>query len=132
MTENMRNSATLGSAVALSRFKLANVPVPGILDKLKNFGAGQLGAAKSLVANIRGGLGGQMNPEVITSTVPTHSMDIARATHRQEALGNLNTLAPSLAAGGLYALHRHNQNMDAQARRQQAMMMAQQGYPSAM
>jgi hypothetical protein len=120
----------LGVKHALSRFKIANVPSAGILDKLKTFGAGQVGAAKNLFHNVRGGLGGRMNPALITGQVPPQSMDLARATHRQEALGNLNTLAPSLAAGGLYAWHRHNQAQDEDARRR--AMMAQQSYPPAM
>lgn len=122
--------ANLGIKHALSRFKVADVPAAGILDKLKTFGAGQVGAAKDLFHNVRGGLGGQMNPALITGPVPPHNMDLARATHRQEALGNLNKLAPSLAAGGLYAWHRHNQAQDEDARRR--AMMAQQGYPPAM
>lgn len=122
--------ADLGVKHALSRFKIANVPSAGILDKLKTFGAGQVGAAKDLFHNVRGGLGGQMNPALITGPVPPHSMDLARATHRQEALGNLNKLAPSLAAGGLYAWHRHNQSQDEDARRR--AMMAQQNYPPTM
>lgn len=114
-----------GANDALRRFKLANMR-PGILNKLKSFGAGQLGAAKSLFHNVRGGLGGQMNPELITGAVPPHSMDLARATHRQEAMGNLRTLLPSLAVGGAYLLHRRNRARDEEAR-QRALMM-QQGY----
>jgi hypothetical protein len=123
-------SVRLGVERALSRYKLANVPMPGVLDKLKSFGSGQLGAAKDLFHNLRGGLGGQMNPALATGPVPPQSMDIARATHRREALGNLNKLTPSIAAGGLYAWHRHNQAQDEDARRR--AIMAQQGYPPAM
>lgn len=122
--------ADLGIKHALSKFKVANVPSAGILDKLRTFGAGQVGAAKDLFHNVRGGLGGPMNPALVTGPVPPQSMDLARATHRQEALGNLNKLAPSLAAGGLYAWHRHNQAQDEDTRRR--AMMAQQGYPPAM
>lgn len=118
--------AQAGVEHALSRFKLADIAPAGILDKLKTFGSGQVGAAKDLFHNMRGGLGGQMNPALITGPVPAHSMDLARATHRQQALGNLGKLAPSLAAGGLYAWHRHNQGVDDQAQRQTAM--AQQSY----
>lgn len=118
--------ASQGAADALVRFKVANAP-PGILDKLKSFGSGQFGAAKDLVGNLRGGLGGQMNPSTITGAVPPQSMDMARGTQRQMALGNLKSLAPSLAiGGGMYMLHHHNQMKDEQAR-QNAMMM-QQGY----
>lgn len=99
---------------------------PGLLDRLKSFGSGQVGAAKDLFHNLRGGLGGEMNPGLITGPVPPQSMDLARATHRQQALGNVGKLAPSLAAGGLYMWHRRNQEQDEQARRR--AMMAQQSY----
>jgi hypothetical protein len=123
----MKEHIHAGVEHALSRFKIADVAPAGILDKLKTFGAGQVGAAKDLFHNLRGGLGGQMNPALITGPVPPQSMDLARATHRQQALGNLGKLAPSLAAGGLYMWHRRNQEQDEQARRR--AMMAQQGYP---
>lgn len=122
----MKKYVQTGVEHALSRFKIANVAPAGILDKLKTFGAGQVGAAKDLFHNLRGGLGGQMNPALVTGPVPPQSMDLARATHRQQALGNLGKLAPSLAAGGLYMWHRH-QEQDEQSRRR--AMMAQQGYP---
>lgn len=119
-----------GAADACAHFglKLANVPgaAPGFLDKAKSFGMGQVDAAKSLFHNLRGGMGGKMNPGLITGEVPPQSMDLARATHRAEALGNLKTLAPSLVAGGaLYLLHQRRKQQEQQAR-QQAMM--QQGY----
>lgn len=119
-----------GATDACAHFglKLANMPgvAPGLLDKIKSFGMGQVDAAKSLFQNMRGGLGGQMNPGLVTGEVPPQSMDIARATHRQQALGNLKTLAPSLlAGGGLYLLHQRKKQQEQQAR-QQAMM--QQGY----
>lgn len=125
-TDHVTTYAQAGIARALARYKVADVAPAGILDKLKTFGAGQMGAAKDLFKNLRGGLGGEMNPSLITGQVPAHSMDLARATHRQEALGNLSTLTPSLAAGGLYMWHRHNREQDAMARRK--AMMAQQGY----
>lgn len=119
--------AARGREDALRRFKIADA-APGILDRLKSFGQGQLGAAKSLGANLRGGLGGKMNPSLVTGPVPEQSMDLARATHRQQALGDLRTLAPSLAiGGGAYMLHRHNQAKEQEEARQRAMMM-QQGY----
>lgn len=125
----MNKHAAEGIEAALHRFKVANMPPPGILDRLKSFGSGQLGAAKDLFANLRGGMGGQMNPNLVTGPVPAQSMDMARASHRQQALGNLKTLAPSLAiAGGGYMLHRHNQAKRDEEARQRAMMM-QQGYP---
>lgn len=117
-----------GAADACARLgiKLANIPAPGLIDKAKAFGSGQVDAAKSLFHNLRGGLGGQMNPGLITGEVPPQSMDIARATHRQQAVGNLRTLAPSLlAGGGLYLLHQRKKQQEQQAQ-QQAMM--QQGY----
>lgn len=126
-----------GAADACAHFglKLANVPgvTPGLFSKAKAFGMGQVDAAKSLFHNLRGGLGGQMNPAIVPDPglVPSQSMDIARATHRHQALGNLKTLAPSLLAGGaLYMLHRRKQQQQEQAR-QQAMMqqaMMQPGY----
>lgn len=125
-----------GAADACAHFglKLANVPgaAPGLLGKAKAFGMGQVDAAKSLFHNLRGGLGGQMNPAIVPDAglVPPQSMDIARATHRQQALGNLKTLAPSLLAGGaLYMLHKRKKQQEEQAR-QQAMM--QQGYSQPM
>lgn len=118
--------AHAGVQHALARFKIADVAPAGILDKLKTFGSGQVGAAKDLFHNLRGGLGGQMNPALITGAVPPQSMDLARATHRQQALGNVGKLAPTLAAGGLYMWHRRNQEQDEQSRRR--AMMAQQGY----
>lgn len=126
----MKEHVRTGVEHALSRFKIADVAPAGVLDKLKTFGAGQVGAAKDLFHNLRGGLGGQMNPALITGPVPPQSMDLARATHRQQALGNLGKLAPSLAAGGLYMWHRRNQEQDEQARHR--AMMAQQGYPPPM
>lgn len=123
----MNKHAAQGVEDALRRFKVANAPPPGILDRLKSFGSGQVGAAKDLFHNLRGGMGGQMNPNLVSGAVPSQSMDIARGTHRQQALGNLKTLAPSLAiGGGAYMLHRHNQAKEEEAR-QRALMM-QQGY----
>jgi len=119
--------ASQGVEAALTRFKVANTPPPGILDRLKSFGSGQMGAAKDLVGNLRGGFGGKMNPNSITGPVPAHNMDMARASQRQMALGNLKTLAPTLALmGGGYLLHRHNQAKEEEARQRQMMM--QQGY----
>lgn len=114
-----------GRADALRRFgftKLANEMMPppapsmggGLMDKAKAFGSGQLGAAKSLVSNLGQGLGGAATPELGQAA-------------RGAAVGNLKTLAPSLAAGGAaYMWHRHKQEQEQQAR-QQAMMGG--GYP---
>lgn len=111
--------------------KTANVAVPppphppgGWLGKVKEFGGGQLEAGKDLFSNLRGGLGGKLNPDVLPA--PGGDMDLTRSAHRARAVGNLKTLAPSLlAGGGLYYLHRRHQQAEDQ-RRQQGM--AQDGY----
>lgn len=132
MTTPLEQFYASGCDAARLKFALALPASTGgflsnLLPKLKSFGAGQLGAAKELGANLRGGLGGAMNPNVISGAVPSHSMDLARGTMRQEALGNLRTLAPSLGiAGGLYGLHRMHQNSQDQQRQRQ--MLAMQGY----
>jgi hypothetical protein len=83
----------------------------GLMDKVKGFGQGQWGAAKDLFSNLKGGLGGAGTPE-------------AGAAFRQNAVGNLKTLAPSLLAGGaLYMGHRHNEKKREEQARQHAMMM---------
>lgn len=93
----------------------AAVAAPSLMDKARSFGADQWGAVKNLAGNLRTGLGGAGSPE-------------AGAAARQMAIGNLKTLAPSLAAGGaLYMLHRHSQAQREQEARQRAMM----GYPAA-
>jgi hypothetical protein len=97
----------------------------GILGKAKSFGAGQLEAGKDLFSNLRGGFGGAPNPDVMAHSDPA----MMRAAHRQRALGNVKTLAPTLlAGGGLYAMHRHKQQQEEQAR-QQAMMQGGFGQP---
>ncbi len=120
--------ASQGSDAALARFKVANAP-PGILDRLKSFGAGQWGAAKDLVGNLRGGLGGEYHPSFQGNLASNPAAaPLNRAAHRQMAMGNLKTLAPSLAImGGGYLLHRHNQAKRDEEARQRSMMM-QQGY----
>lgn len=120
---------TKGSADALRRFgfhKEANqmelphtAPPPaaggGFMDKAKAFGQGQWGAAKDLAGNLRAGLGGA--PDAA-----------AGAAARGAALGNLKTLAPSLAAGGaLYMMHRHHQAQQEEEARRRALMMQQMG-----
>lgn len=127
-------SMQLGIEQALTRFKLANIPTPGILDRLKSFGSGQLGAAKDLFHNMRGGLGGKMNPAIAGphgEAANFFGKDLMGEMHRTQALGNLRTLAPSMAiGGGAYMLHRHNQAQEDEAR--QRAMMAQQGYAQGM
>lgn len=121
-----------GRADALRRFGLDKTA--GFLDSAKSFGAGQLGAAKDLFANMRGGLGGAFNPAFKGQSGGAFD-PLARASHRAMALGNVRTLAPTLAAGGaMYMLHRHNQaKQDAQAQQQRVMMMngggGSGGYP---
>lgn len=119
--------ASRGASDAISRFKVADAG-PGILDRLRTFGSGQLGAAKDLFHNLRGGLGGQYSPSFQGNMATSPQADaLNRMSHRSMAMGNLRTLAPSLlAGGGMYLLHRHNQAKAEQAR-QNAMMM-QQGY----
>jgi hypothetical protein len=120
----------VGVADALVRFKIAApapLPAPAagpsFASKVKDFGAGQWGAAKDFAANVRGGMGGKANPNFITGAVPEHSMDMARASQRGAAVGNLKTLAPTLlAGGGLYMLHQHNQAEKEEEARQHAMM----------
>lgn len=99
----------------------------GVWDKIKSFGQGQLNAGKALAGNLRGGLGG--------STAMPPGMDGPPASpqiHRQEAVGNLKTLAPTLLAGGaMYMLHRRKKQQE--EAQQQAMMQqhagAGGGYP---
>jgi hypothetical protein len=118
---------TKGAEDACARFglKLAEVPgaAAGIVGKLKGFGQGQLDAGKALLGNLRGGLGGaspHMPMDGAMGPVPD------AMTHRQMALGNLKSLAPSLAAGGaLYMLHQRKKQQE-QARQQ--AMQQQQGY----
>lgn len=121
-----------GANAACKHFgvKLAAV-TPGtgsMLDKIKSFGQGQLDAGKSLLHNVRGGLGGKYSPEFKGNLAGMPEAEgLNRAAHRQQAVGNLKTLAPSLVAGGgLYLLHRRKQEQERQ--RQQQMMMQQQGY----
>ena len=80
------------------------------MGKVRDFGAGQWGAAKDLFGNLRQGLGGA--PDAA-----------AGAAARGAALGNLKTLAPSLLAGGaLYMMHRHHRAQEEEEARRRAMM----------
>ena len=114
-----------GRADALTRFKISGATIAppiappvvppaaggGFMGKAKEFGQGQWGAAKDLFANLRGGLGGKANPDVMPHADPA----MMGAAHRGRAIGNLKTLAPSLlAGGGLYLMHRHNQDQEQQ------------------
>lgn len=94
-----------GAFDALDRFKVkvADMPaaevapaaVGGVFDRLKAFGHGQLDAGKALFSNLRGGLGGSRTlPEGVEGPMASP------AVHRQQAAGNLRSLAPSLVAGG--------------------------------
>lgn len=131
-----------GAADACACFntKLADIngvpttPTPklpvGLLGKAEAFGRGQLDAGKALFHNLRGGLGGQYSPEFQGNLagVPEAGA-FNRAAHRQMAMGNLKTLAPSLlAGGGLYMLHRHHQRQK-ELEQQQAMQQQAGGYP---
>lgn len=126
MLEKMRMK---GTADALARLGIKQATgeagmLGGLLGKAKAFGQGQLQAGGDLLKNLRGGVGGQMNPDVLPHTDPA----VMRAAHRQRAVGNLKTLAPSLlAGGGLYMMHRHKQEQE--AAQQQAM---QGGYGAPM
>jgi hypothetical protein len=98
------------TAAASSVSAEAPVAVGGFLDKAKAFGMGQVGHAKDLFGHLRQGLGGAATPE-------------AGALARQNALGSLKGLAPSLLAGGaLYMMHRHNQAKNEAEARQRMMM----------
>jgi len=120
----LEQCAVQGARDACVRFgikvALAEVP-PGmfnnLLGKAKGFGSGQWGAAKELFHNLRGGLGGASNlgnighmPEGASGPI----LDIGRM-HRDRAIGNIKTLAPTLlAGGGLYMLHKHHAQQAAQ------------------
>lgn len=132
---------TQGALDACERFGIKEAAgegmLGGLLGKAKAFGAGQMGAAKDLFYNLRGGLGGAMNPAfkgqsgmVADAAGKMHDFTpLAQQSHRTMALQNLRTLAPSLiAGGGLYLMHRHKQQQLAQQRAQQQAMM-QGGYP---
>ena len=90
-----------------------------LIPKAKAFGQGQWGAAKNLFHNVRGGLGGQFNPNVTGqgfTPPPGFNDELGRAMHRQQTIGNLKTLAPSLAvAGGLGYLHHRRNKQEQQA-----------------
>ena len=116
------------AACARLGIKVADMMPPGaaagggIMSKLKSFGQGQLDAGKALVGNLRGGLGGQ-SPHALPPGM--EGPVVSPEGHRQMALGNLKTLAPSLlAGGGLYLMHKRKQEQQ----RQQAMMQQSQGY----
>jgi hypothetical protein len=120
-----------GVSAALARFKIAEGMPPGILDRLKSFGSGQLGAAKSLAGNLHAGVLGGTPQHALPEGMP--GPEFGAAGHRAQALGNLKTLAPSLAVGGgAYMLHRHNQNQEQDERARQNAMMMQQGYGQSM
>lgn len=120
-----------GAQDACASLKLGNAEagmLGGLLGKAKSFGAGQVQAGKDLFSNLRGGLGGQLNPDVLPA--PGGDVVATRAAHRARALGNLKTLAPSLiAGGGLYMMHRKNQQQEEQQRQQAAMQGGGGGYP---
>jgi len=110
---------------------LKNAHDQGYVDALAAFGlekyaAGffgrQLGAAKSLAANVRGGFGGKFNPAVAGEgwkPPAGFSPELGKAMHRQQAVGNLKTLAPGLAIGaaGLYGAKKLFGKSDEEKRR---------------
>lgn len=114
-----------GAEDACARLKLAAGEagmLGGLLGKAKSFGSGQLAAGKDLIGNLRAGFGGASPHATLEGPVPDASW------HRQQALGNLKTLAPSLlAGGGLYMMHRHNQQQQQEEEARRRAMMAQ-GY----
>jgi hypothetical protein len=100
---------------------LMGIP-PGALNNLagraQNFGRGQLDAAKSLLHNLRGGLGGASNLEGVGHLAAGASGPIPDISqlHRRRAVEDIKTMAPSLlAGGGLYMLHKQRAQQAAQA-----------------
>ena len=127
----LQKIANQGFADACANFGVkfaAAQPGMGFLSKAHEFGKGQWGALKSLGANLRGGLGGQHNPAIVTSAVPGANQGIARGAQRTEALSNLGTLAPSI--GGLAALGAgaYALSGDSAEEKQRKAMMASRGY----
>lgn len=98
----------------------------GVIPGVKRFGQGQLDAAKGLFHNTRGGLGGKFNPNVTgAGWAPPQGFndELGRSMHRQQAMGNLKTLAPTLAvAGGLGVLNHMSNKKDEQRRMQAGMI----------
>lgn len=124
--------ATEGALAACARFgidaeKLAAAApaslLSSVIPKAKAFGQNQWGAAKDLFNNARGGLGGQLSPDFKGSLDPSHA-ELGRAAHRSQAVGNLKTLAPSLAVAGGGALLYHQQQ---KKQKEQEMLQQQQG-----
>lgn len=120
-----------GTNDALRTFGLkeAAVAVPAA----PGFFARQLGAAKSLGANLRGGFGGQHNPAVLETLGVKNPATLSKGDaaalpgiHRQEAWGNAKELLPSaaIAAAGLYGAKKLFGKSDEQKRleAQQRMM----------
>lgn len=127
--------ATEGALAACVRFgvdaeKLAAAApasfLSSVIPKMKAFGQNQMTAAKSFVNNARGGLGGKFNPAVTGEnwTPPQgFNEELGRSMHRQQAVGNLKTLAPTLAVAGGGALLYHQQ----QKKKKEQEMLQQQG-----
>lgn len=117
-----------GADGALARLGLKHAAgeglLPAVMGRARSFASGQLAAGSDLLRNLRGGFGGQPNPDVLPHSDPA----VLRAAHRQRAVGNLKTLAPSLLAGGLlYRRHRNNEQ-EAEQQRQMQAAMVQGGY----
>lgn len=81
-----------------------------------------MNAGRNLFNNARGGLGGKLSPDFKGSLDPSH-LELGRAAHRSQAVGNLKSLAPSigLAAGGGLLYQQH------QKKKEQEMLQQQQG-----
>jgi hypothetical protein len=103
----IKQAFTQGITDAYRRFGIDSIKLaakPGFFSR-------QHQAAKDLVSNVRGGFGGKWNPAVAGqgwTPPPGFNPEIAQGMHRQQAMGNLKTLLPSmgLAAGGLYAANK--------------------------
>jgi hypothetical protein len=108
----------------------------GLMPKITAFGKGQMAAGKELFSNMRGGLGGKMNPAIEGlghlapgADGPALNPDLAQF-QRQRAMGNLRTLAPSIGIGaGAYALHRMHQGAQRQQAPQPQVQGGYAGYP---
>lgn len=127
--------AAIGAHDACARFgvdlrKIAEGAPPGLMSRAMSFGSGQLDAAKQLFHNMRGGLGGAHAPGFGEAIAGGAGPLAPGPWHRQQAVGNLKTMWPTLAVGGgMLALHRHSQAVDAQRQQQQQAMQQQQMQP---
>lgn len=93
----VRPGAITARSIAAKAVQPALPPPTGVIDRVKNFGRGQWDAAKGLMHNTQGAFGG-------ASGAHGDATGALRRGYRTGMVGNLKTLAPSLAigAGGLY------------------------------